>query len=148
MTSSKTSIIVGTSLMPLSQAVAWYMVLREVPLLAQVWKIALFHCLWALYNRFSGALPNEMGHLTMGFMAWTAYFHHPRAALAGAALVLLNFALAMGAIISMTTKDMALKVKQRDDSLGMLWARTFQVYVASNLALWARVLSELWKKVY
>ncbi|GKY99792.1 hypothetical protein MPSEU_000933000 [Mayamaea pseudoterrestris] len=143
MSMSDSSLIFRTALMPASQAVAWYLVLRQRPLLAQVWKIALFYCIWALHNKYADGVTQELGQYSMGLLALAAYFNHRRASIAATVLVLINYLLALGIILSLTAHDMAMKSKNRDDWLGMTWAHTFQLYVLSNLALWTLVLVEL-----
>jgi hypothetical protein len=140
---SDANLKIRTALMPLSQAVAWYMILHQRPLLAQVWKIAAFYCIWALYNRYFGGIPQELGHISMGVLAVAAYSNHRRASIAGTALVLINYLLALGIIVTYTAHDLAINSKKRDDWLGMTWAHTFQLYVLSNLALWTMVMVEL-----
>jgi hypothetical protein len=140
---SNANLLIRTTLMPLSQAVAWYMILRQRPLLAQVWKIAAFYCVWALYNKYLGGIPQELGHVSMGLLALAAYFNHRKASIAATALVLINYLAALGIIASLTAHDMSTKMKKRDDWLGITWAHTFQLYVLSNLALWTLVLVEL-----
>ena len=84
-----------------------------------------------------------MGHYSMGLLAFAAYKNNRRASIAATILVLLNYLLALGIIVTMTADDLASKAKKRDDLFGMAWAHTFQVYVLSNLALWTFVLVEL-----
>jgi hypothetical protein len=139
---SNASLWIRTILMPASQAVAWHMILRQRPLLAQVWKISLFYCLWALWNRY-GTGAQELGHFSMGLLTLAAYYNHRRAAIAATTLVLLNFLVALGIVVTWTTHDIAAKMKKRDDGLAMTWAHMFQLYVLSNLALWTMVLVEL-----
>ena len=135
--------MIRTALMPLSQAIAWYMVLQLRPLLPQVFRIALFYCVWALYNKYFGGIPQELGHISMGLLALAAYTNHRRGSIAATALVLINYLLALGIIVTYSAHDLSTKMKKRDDWLGHSWAYTFQLYVLSNLALWTLVLVEL-----
>ena len=135
--------MIRTALMPLSQAVAWYMILQMRPLLPQVFRIALFYCVWALYNKYFGGIPQELGHISMGLLALAAYANHRRASIAATALVLINYVLALGIIATYTAHDLSKTMKKREDVLGLTWAHTFQLYVLSNLALWSLVLVEL-----
>ena len=132
--------------MPISQAISWYLVLRPQgshALMDQVWKVASFYGVWALYNRFIQGVRMEMAYITMGLLAWAAHSHSQRGSIAGTVLVLLNYLMAFGIIVSYSAHDMAEKGKKRTDKLALTWAHTFKAYVCSNLAMWGLVLVRL-----
>jgi hypothetical protein len=136
--------IVALALMPISQAVSWYLIL-EHPLYASVWKIAAFYCVWALYNRFFVA-PQELGQFSMGFLAVAAYLERKNVSIVGAIFVLLNFAVPAYYVLSWSPSKLARNVKKSDTQLAIIWAYIFKLYFISNFCLWSMVLHKIWNK--
>lgn len=64
------------ALMPISQAISWYMILRH-PLFQSVSFIAAFYCVWALYNNCIARSP-DLGVISMGILAVTSHLRHRR----------------------------------------------------------------------
>jgi hypothetical protein len=57
--------LVGLCLMPLSQVVAWWLVLKHENLYKAILFTSLFYACWALYKKFVGGDENEIGMYTM-----------------------------------------------------------------------------------
>ena len=135
--------IIALALMPVSQVVAWLLVLKK-ELFDSVWKISTFYCLWAVYNRVFVA-PQELGYISMGFLAVAAYFRNKHASLAGTGLVIANFLIPAMIIFGSSAAELAKLVKDTDSELGILWAYVFKLYFVSNLLLWSWVFCKFWK---
>lgn len=131
--------------MPLSQAVAWYLVLsKNQPLYRSVTAVTLFYCVWALYNRYLGGNPKELGQFSMGLAALATYCHHRPSSIAAVGLVLFNFAgVAYFILIAWDARQLAKNVKNDVSSLAILWAYIFKAYFVSNMALWSLVIYKL-----
>jgi hypothetical protein len=132
--------IIKTSLMPISQAVSWYMVSNQ-PLYPAVSKISTFYCLWALYNKYLAGQKEELGHISMGLLAVATFMKKKNVSIAANVLVLANFLLpAYYVVLSWSAKKVALKVKKSDTDQAILWAYIFKAYFISNIFLWSTVL--------
>lgn len=132
------------ALMPISQAASWYAVLRK-PLFPSLFFIALFYCLWAVYNKYFGGSPQELGHISMGILALTAFFRHRKSTMVAVCIVLLNFLLpAYLILIAWGPHKLAIQVKDDASAKGLLWAIIFKLYFVSHIGLWIFVLMRLY----
>jgi hypothetical protein len=146
--------IVPMLLMPISNGVAWYWIYVGTPrgdqayaLLQTVWKIALFYMIWALYNKYLGGRPQELGHISTGLLALTAYLQKKYLAMGACGLVILNFALVIPVILSKGLGGMAMLIYKEKTALSMTWAYIFTAYILSNVLLWSYVLYRLYQEV-
>jgi hypothetical protein len=133
---------IATTLMPLSQAVSWYLVLNQ-PLLPSLSKISTFYCAWALYKKIAQGDQKELGHISMGILAVTSYSGKRYASLAGTVLVLANFLLPAYYVFSWSVEKVAEKLKKDVTNKTIKWAYIFKAYFVSNLALWGMVCYKL-----
>jgi hypothetical protein len=146
--------IIPMLLMPISNGVAWYWMYCGTPhgdhayaLLQNVWKIALFYMIWALYNRYLGGRPQELGHISTGLLALTAYLQKKYLSMAACGLVTLNFAVVVPLILSKGPAGMAMLIYKEKTPLSMTWAYIFTAYILSNVVLWSYVLYRLYQEV-
>lgn len=136
--------LITTTLMPVSQAVAWFLVFEQ-ELYSSIFKVSLFYCLWALYNKYLGGLPQELGHISMGFLALSAYYRNRTSSMIACGLVFFNFAApAILIVVAWSPEKLAEKVKKDTSSAGIMWAYIFKLYFVSNMALWGNVLYKLY----
>lgn len=161
--------VIGLVLMVVSNATSWFLITSSsssLPLLrSSVWKISLFYTLWALYNKYLGGRPQELGHVSMGLLtlcclstmhccssdgnsnnnASAKWNHQPMATklplLLSTALVVLNFAVVVPLIAQMKgPAGIAKKIWKGDTSaLAVIWGYTFTAYILSNVAMWSLV---------
>jgi hypothetical protein len=149
--------IVGILLMAASNAVSWHVVWAAAHksssasvagLRSVVWKVALFYMLWALYNKYLGGRPQELGHVSFGLLvasclgtarfqpAWTRI-----PLVASCLLVLLNFAVVLPFIAKMGgIRAMAKKIKRDpgvSPAMANFWGYSFVAYLVSNVVLWS-----------
>jgi hypothetical protein len=142
--------IVPWLLMPISNITSWVLIVSSprgdsaAVLLERVWKIATFYMLWALYNKYLGGRPQELGHVSMGLMAITAFFRMKYPSMAACALVILNFAVVVPIIVSNGPKGLAKLLYKDTSALTMVWAYTFVMYILSNVCLWCYVMYRLY----
>lgn len=140
-------------LMPISNAASWYLVVSAprgdegTALLQQVWKIATFYMLWALYNRYLGGRTQELGHVSMGLMALAAVLQKKYPSMVACGLVILNFGVVVPLIISKGPTGLAKLLYKDTSPLTMVWAYTFITYILSNVCLWSYVLYRLYLDV-
>ncbi|KAG7359473.1 hypothetical protein IV203_034571 [Nitzschia inconspicua] len=146
--------IVPMLLMPISNGVSWYLICKKSPggdqayaLLQNVWKIALFYMVWALYNKYLNGRPQELGHISTGLLALTAYFQKKYLAMGACGLVVLNFAVVIPVIINKGPGGMAKLVYKEVTALSLTWAYIFIAYILSNVVLWSFVLYRLYQEV-
>jgi hypothetical protein len=146
--------IVPMLLMPISNGVAWYWIYFITPhgdqayaLLQNVWKIALFYMIWALYNKYLGGRPQELGHISTGLLALTAYLQKKYLAMGACGLVILNFAVVIPIILNKGPGGMAMLIYKEKTVLSMTWAYIFTAYILSNTVLWSYVLYRLYQEV-
>jgi hypothetical protein len=133
------------ALMPLSQAASWYLILKQA-LYPSIFKISIFYCLWALYNRFVMGATLEMGHYSMGGMAIASLVQKRTVSIIACLLVLFNFlAFSYWILWSLGVKELALLFKGTGSTIGIVWAWTFKAYFVSQIALWSHILWKLWK---
>ncbi len=129
------STLIGTIVMPASQSVAWYMILKKPNIYLSVLFVSSFYCLWALYNRYHAGLTQELGQYSMGILAQASYCQSRMGSLVGTSLVLANFALpAYWILIEWSARTVAKTVK--DDETAIVWAYVFKLFFVSNLLLW------------
>jgi H+/Cl- antiporter ClcA len=131
--------IIKTSLMPISQAVSWYMISYQ-PLYPSVFNISTFYCLWALYNKYLAGQNEELGHFSMGLLAVATFMKKKNFSIAANILVLANFLIPAYFVLSWSAKKVAQKVKKSDTDQAILWAHIFKAYFISNIFLWSTVL--------
>lgn len=131
--------LIKTSLMPISQAVSWYLVLYQ-PLYPSVLKISTFYCLWALYNKYLAGQKEELGHISMGMLAVATFLEKRNFSIAANVLVLANFLLPSYFVLSWSAKKVATTIKKSDTDQAILWAYVFKAYFVSSICLWGTVL--------
>ena len=168
--------------MVVSNLVSWHVVLAALAsktsssaLRASVWKIGLFYTLWALYNRYLGGRPQELGHVSFGLLTLSCLIaqyccsagqsgsgadhsdtNPPAAAvrsflkillLVSSLLVTLNFLVVLPMIASAGgPRGFAGKVWKGDTStLATVWGFVFAAYVLSNAGLWSLVCYRFYK---
>ena len=131
--------LMKTSLMPISQAVSWYLVSYQ-PLYPSVFKISTFYCLWALYNKYLAGQKQELGHISMGMLAVATFLEKRNFSIAANVLVLANFLLPSYYVLSWSAKKLATTVKKSDTDQAILWAYVFKAYFVSSIFLWGTVL--------
>jgi hypothetical protein len=143
------NIYVGMFLMVSSQAVAWWLVVSmsdsSEQLFGNVSKIALFYCLWALYNRYLAGNSKELGQISTGLLALASGFEKRNYALAAILLLLLNFAAPLAMCMSAGPTKIAKLVKKREDTLGVIWACVFMAYLAIQMSLWSLGLQKFYQ---
>lgn len=149
-------ILNGMFLMAASNIVAWHMVFKTSKssiskLRSSVWKIALFYTLWALYNKYLGGRPQELGHLSFGSLVLaclgTARFCKEDTKpiwtrlplLLSCGIVVLNFSIVLPMIAKNGPFGMAKLVWEDAGGtfLGKLWGLVFSAYIFANVALWS-----------
>jgi hypothetical protein len=166
-TSIGTKIIIGLVLMAASNAVAWHMVSKSTTsssasstspaslsdLRSAVWKIALFYTLWALYNKYLGGRPQDLGHGSFGLLLLsclvTARFGSNSNGsslitriplMLSCGLVVLNYAVVVPMILKAGGPNAfagrVWKVRGGDDPRIALWGYGFSAYIASSVVLW------------
>jgi len=137
-----------TALMPVSQVVSWYLILkssRQSLLNPNVASIALFYCMWALWKRYIDGNAQELGHISMGVMSVAAFSQKRVPSLVGALIVISNFILAVCLVFPMSLADLAEAVKHETGSWGILWAIIFKAYIASSTCLWFVILNKIYE---
>ena len=140
-------------LMPISNGASWYFLYTSPrgdqagALLDVVWKVATFYMLWALYNKYLGGRPQELGHISMGLMALAAYFQKKYLSMAACALVIVNFGVVIPLIFSKGPAGLAKMIQKEKTALSMTWAIIFSVYILSNFTLWSFVMYRLYLDV-
>jgi hypothetical protein len=142
--------IIPWLLMPISNAASWYLIVsaprgdEATALLQNVWKIATFYMLWALYNRYLGGRPQELGQVSMGLMALAAVLQKKYPSMAACGLVILNFGVVVPLLISNGPTGWAKLVYKDTSPLTIVWAYTFTAYILSNVCLWSYVMYRLY----
>mmetsp|Transcript_20179 Transcript_20179/g.32531 ORF Transcript_20179/g.32531 Transcript_20179/m.32531 type:complete len:184 (+) Transcript_20179:103-654(+) len=152
--------IIPWILMPVSNAASWYLVVVSTnsahggvgdpsikTLLQSVWKIAIFYMLWALYNKYLGGRPQELGHVSFGLLALTSYLEKRYLAMGACGLVVLNFAVVIPLVVSKGPAGLAKIIWKDTSPMSLAWAYTFTFYILSNVALWSYVLYTLYSGV-
>jgi hypothetical protein len=130
-----------TALMPLSQTVAWYLVLTpSYDLFQSVSGISAFYCAWALFKRFIQGESKELGHISMGLLAVASFMEKKNFSIAATGLVLANFALPAYFIFSWSAEELAKKIKKTITQEGIIWAWIFKTYFVSCICFWGFVL--------
>jgi hypothetical protein len=153
---------IGMALMPISQGIAWYLVLRTTGssrtntispalptltiLYTHVSYIAAFYCAWALYNRYWGGNVRELGQYSMGLVTVATYCQNYPFTMVATILVVCNFVLPSYFILwKWNATEVARNIKQDTSALGILWARIFQWYFVSNIALWCTIVYKFYQ---
>jgi hypothetical protein len=130
-----------TALMPVSQTVAWYLVLTpSYGLFKSVSGISAFYCAWALFKRFIQGESKELGHISMGLLAVASFMQKKNFSIAATGLVLANFALPAYFVFSWSAQELAQKIKKTTSEEGIIWAWIFKVYFVSSICFWSFVL--------
>ena len=153
--------ILPTLLMPVSQAVAWYLVVNVnggdggddpssllLLLLQTVWKISFFYMCWALYNRYVGGRSQELGQVSMGLMTVTAYFEFHYLSMAACCLIVVHYGIVVPFLFAQGPKGIA-KILYKDETsaLALIRAYVFIAYILSNLALWLYILYRMYSNL-
>jgi hypothetical protein len=157
--------IIPMLLMPFSNGVSWYFILNSISnfnsLRLIVCKISLFYTLWALYNKYLGGKPQELGHVSFGLLALICspylddFFYSSQSKIKipffiSCGLVVLNFAVVVPLIISMkgptqfASKVMKEKDRNNISTLTRVWGYVFTTYIVSNIILWSFVLYQFY----
>jgi hypothetical protein len=140
---------ITTALMPISQVVSWYLILRNDEVgtfYRSICSIATFYSVWAIYNIITQRI-GDLGVLTMAFLAVASYLEKRNWSIVGTALVWINYALpSIFVLILWNAKKTAKLMKNDTSQTGIGWAYIFKAYCASNLALWGLVLYRLTKE--
>lgn len=146
------NIILTIALMVLSQIAAWYAVIQSdharnptIALYNVLGVTAAFYCAWALYKVFVEGNNDELGQYSMGLAALGNFFHSKYAALAGLALVIVNFALGIVLLVGMSAAKLAEVVKHTDSTAGIVWAWIFKTYLLSSLLFWSFSFRKVWR---
>jgi hypothetical protein len=145
--------VIATSLMPLSQTVSWTLVLRQAGGPASsphhfyptIGGVAFFYCAWALYNRYLGGVPQELGQFSMGIMVLACYTERRLYCLAACTLIMLNYLAPLGLVVPLSAEQMARQFKKDTRSIAIVWAYIFKLYLLSNLALWSTVFYQIYQ---
>jgi hypothetical protein len=133
--------IVTTTLMPVSQALAWFFVLSpRFSLYKSVTEIASFYCAWAIYKRFFLGDSGEVGYITMGLLAMMAYLEHKKLSIAATALVLANFLAFAYTVFTLSAHDLAEAAQGSTSKSAIVWAYIFKAYFLSSICFWSTVL--------
>jgi hypothetical protein len=98
---------------------------------------------WALYNKYLGGRPQEMGHVSMGLMAVTSYLEKRYLSMGACSLVILNFAVVVPFLITKGPTGIAKIIYKDTSGITIAWAYTFIIYILSNVGLWSYVLYRL-----
>jgi hypothetical protein len=137
---------VTTALMPISQAVAWYLVATpSYDLYKSVAGTAAFYCVWALIKRYIQGESKELGHFSMGMLAIASFMQKKNFSIAATVLVLLNFVIPAYFVLSWSAEELAQKVKKCTTQEGIIWAWIFKAYFVSCICFWGFVLSRFIK---
>ena len=133
-----------TALMPISQAVCWYLVLHDEKFMIfdSIFYMASFYCLWAIYNRLF-VTPRELGFISTGVLAAGGYLQDRTISMVGLILVEANFAIPASQILGWRASQLAHVVKKDDKAV--LWAHIFKLYFISNMLLWSVVLNNVFR---
>lgn len=146
------NVVLTSSLMILSQISAWYAVVQSdharnptSALYNTLGVATAFYCAWALYKVLLEGNERELGQYSMGLAALGNLCHSKHAALAGLALVIVNYVLAIVLLIGMSAVNLSELVKHTDSTTGIVWAWIFKAYLLSNLAFWSFSFHKVWK---
>jgi hypothetical protein len=130
-----------TALMPVSQTVAWYLVLTpSYDLFKSVSGISAFYCAWALFKRYIQGVSQELGHFSMGLLAVASFMEKKNFSIGATGLVLANFAVPAYFIFSWSAEKLAKNVKKTTTQEGIIWAWIFKAYFVSSICFWGYVL--------
>jgi len=140
------------ALMPISHAVAWYLILETKDsenvgdFYQAVAAIAAFYCAWALYKVKALGDKKEKGHLTMGFLAFSATMLRPfpYVIMFANVLVILNFAVVIPFFLNRGVEGIVKMVHKEVNGLTMAWGYIFLAYLICNVVLWSYIFLTLW----
>ena len=146
------SIVVSTSLMPISQTAAWFALITSGnnaanptnKLYTTLAVTSSFYCGWALYKVLIQGDENELGQYSMGLTAVATFCQSKYASLGGLGLVVANFALAIYLVMGMSAAKLAEVVKQTNSTEGIIWAWIFKAYLLSSFVFWSVAFSRVW----
>ena len=131
--------------MPISQAVAWYGVIRSGydsdPLDSLYTTLSLtsaFYCGWALYKVHIEGNKKELGHYAMGLTAVATFYRSKYASCAAICLVIANFALPTYIVIGWSASKLATSPE------AIVWAWIFKGYLLCSIVFWCFSFSTLW----
>ena len=132
--------VIGIILMVASQATAWYLLSHDFryPLFRSVCGLATFYTVWALYLKFFGGRPGELGVYTFGALAICSFFQQRILSLIAAVVVCLNFALGIFLSSSLGAEGFASAVGKDSDPSALVatWYFIFELYLVSSLLFW------------
>jgi hypothetical protein len=148
---------VRTLLMPISQMIAWYWVTKYQHdvngLYYHVMYIAIFYCLWAIYNTVIQH-QSDLGVYTMGLVALLCYYHYSNRLpssnymLCAIGLVWLNFVLPSYILLfAWDAKKLAKVLKNNTTPTGITWAYIFKAYFVSNIILWSFIFYRFYQLI-
>lgn len=136
-------------LMPSSLAVASYLVFfhpshaNSTHLFWALCRIGLFYAGWTIYKKIFQGDTQDLGHITMGFLAFVSYMQWPGATLIAASIIWLHYALAFYLVFVKldTAEALAQAVKRTTAPVALVWAWVFRIYVCLNLVFWYMVVA-------
>lgn len=132
---------VATALMPISQSVAWYLLMTpRYDIFKSISGISAFYCAWALYKKYIGGDAKELGHISMGLLAVASYLEKKNFSIAATSLVLANFAIPAYFVFTWSAEETAKIIKKTTETDGIIWAYIFKVYFVSSICFWGTVL--------
>ena len=134
----------GFVLMPLTQAVSWYLILfrsEGMSLFDCVWKVAAFYCGWALVNKYVAGRDEELGYFPFGLLAIMSFLRFRLGSLVATFIVWAFFVAAMYFLFSAFDSQEAIAIEFKGNSgrLSIAWVYTLQAYGFSNVLLWLTV---------
>lgn len=148
---------IRTALMPVSQLIAWYWVIKNqndiIGLYLHVMLISIFYCLWALYSTIIEK-QFDLGLYSMGICALVCYYHYYykitnssyNIILYSVGFVLFNYLLPSYMIlIAWDAKKLAKIAKNDITPTGITWAYVTKVYFISNIILWSYIFYRFYK---
>jgi hypothetical protein len=164
--------IVGTTLMPISNIVSWYLIAirpnstttesqqqqqQQQLLYDGLFITSVFYASWALFNIVIRKRP-DLGVVTMSFLAVTSYMRKNTLSLIATPLIIINYLIALPLIIGVIQKQ---QTSSKDDgtdnddkksstststsTVKKIWPWIFLGYIISNLILYSVAEYKLWK---
>ena len=136
-------------LMPSSLAVAVYLVFfhpsnaNATHLFWSLCGIGLFYAGWTIYKKLFQGDKQDLGHFTMGFLAFASFMQWPLTTLVAASIIWLHYALAFYLVFVKldTAESVARAVKQSTAPAALVWAWVFRTYICLNLVFWYLVVA-------
>ena len=138
-----------TLLMPISQAIFWYLLssTSQRDVYTAIFRSAFFYGAWALANKYGGN-KRERAYYTMGLAMVVSYLEQRYLTIVASALVFLNYAVPAYLLFPMTTKALAKATGKGDGKSApstdvKVWAVIFKLYFLSSMAFWISAIYKL-----